>query len=992
MRVIYMKRVVMFVLLVMTNMVVFAQSGGIRGHVYDDTNQTLSGASVFIRELNRSVGTDDKGNFSIPNLPDGSYTLVISYIGYERTEKNVVVAGQPVALNIQLLPNAEGLDEVVVIGYGTQKKGELTGSLTTVSSKDFQKGVITTPDQLIAGKAAGVQITPAGGRPGSGSTIRIRAGASLNASNDPLIVIDGVPLSSFKNADGDNILPGTANPLGLINPNDIETFTVLKDANATAIYGSRASNGVILITTKKGASGKPTVNFNSQNSVATLAKTLDVLSPQEFRDYVINNGSAAQVERLGEANTDWQKEIFRSALTTDNNLSIAGAYKSLPYRFALGYLGQQGVLKRDRMDRTTGAITLNPKFFDDHLKVDLNLKGSLQNALFGNQDAIFTAIQFDPTKPVYQENAFGNYFEWMQGDNPHPLAPRNPVGLINLKDDNGKVARSFGNLQLDYSFHFLPELRANLNLAYDISRGRGGTEVPDFAAMNFATRGSITRYLTDINNKVGEFFLNYNKTVENIHSNFDVTAGYGYYDFETTTNNYPTLRADGSVLTTPPFLFDIQQNRLISYYGRVIYTLNDKYILSGTARTDGSSRFSSQNRWGFFPSAGFTWRINRESFLQNAEALSQLNLRLSYGVTGQQDGIANYSYLPNYYLSVNESQYQFGDQFYPTYSPMAYDQDIRWESTATYNGGLDYGFLDGRISGSIDVYYKRTKDLLSVIPIPVGTNFSNLLLTNVGNMENRGVELNLNATPVKHDDFVWDVNFNFTYNHNKVTNLTAVDDPNYFTEVGNIEGGTGQNVQVHTLGYSPFTYRLYKQVYDNDGRPLEGVYADLNGDGEINDLDRQLRHAPLPKYLLGFSTNFNYKKWTLNAVLRSNIGHYVYDNVSSNMAIRNNILNPAGNLNNAPRDFLTTNFQVNNAISDYYLHNASFLRMDNLGLSYDLGQLSFNSTAKLSIAANVQNVFTITNYKGVDPEIQEGIDNRVYPRPRTFVLGVNLGF
>jgi len=987
-----MKGVILVSILLVANILAFAQNGGIRGVVYDENNQTLPSASVTIKELNRKLSTDDQGVFFVDRIPNGTYTLVVSYIGYIVKEQSVQIAGEITAVQVHMSMSAEGLDEVVVIGYGTQKKGELTGSVTTVSSKDFQKGVITTPDQLISGKAAGVQITPAGGQPGSGSTIRIRAGASLNASNDPLIVIDGVPLSSFKDAGGNNILPGTANPLGLINPNDIETFTVLKDANATAIYGSRASNGVILITTKKGASGKPTINFTSQNSVATLAKTIDVLSSQEFRDYVLNNGSAAQIERLGDADTDWQDEIFRSALTTDNNLSIGGSYKSLPYRFAVGYLSQQGVLKRDHMDRTTGAISLNPKFFDNHLKVDLNLKGSLQNAMFGNQDAIFTAIQFDPTKPVYEENAFGNYFEWMQGANPHPLAPRNPVGLLQLKDDNGKVARSFGNLQLDYSFHFLPELRANLNLAYDISRGRGGTEVPAFAAMNFSTGGSITRYLTDINNKVGEFFLNYNKTIENIHSNVDVTAGYGYYDFKTTTNNYPTLRADGSVLTTPPFPFDIQQNRLISYYGRIIYTLNDKYILSGTARTDGSSRFSPQNRWGFFPSAGFTWRMNKEAFLENAAALSQLNLRLSYGITGQQDGIANYSYLPNYYMSVNESQYQFGNQFYPTYSPIAYDQDIRWESTTTYNGGLDYGFLDGRISGSIDVYYKKTKDLLSVIPIPVGTNFSNLLLTNVGNMENRGVELNLNATPVKQDDFIWDVNFNFTYNHNKVTNLTAVDDPNYFTEVGNIEGGTGQNVQVHTLGYSPFTYRLYKQVYDDSGRPLEGVYADLNGDGEINDLDRQLRHSPLPKYLLGFSTNFNYKKWTLNAVLRSNIGNYVYDNVSSNMAIRNNILNPAGNLNNAPIDILNSNFRINNAISDYYLHNASFLRMDNLGLSYDVGKLSVHSTAKLSISANVQNVFTITNYKGVDPEIQSGIDNRVYPRPRTFVLGLNLGF
>lgn len=987
-----MKSVVLSLLLIMIATLAFSQTGSIQGIVYDEKNQTLPAASVLIKELNKSAGTDDKGRFSMSSIANGTYTLVVSYIGYETKEQTITVSNVAASASIYLQPSAEGLDEVVVIGYGTQKKGELTGSVTTVGSKDFQKGVITSPDQLISGKAAGVQITPVGGRPGAGSTIRIRAGASLNASNDPLIVIDGVPLSSFKDGSGNNILPGTSNPLSLINPNDIETFTVLKDANATAIYGSRASNGVILITTKKGATGKPIITFSTQNSIATVGKTIDVLSPQQFRDYVTANGSDSLIAKLGDANTDWQKEIFRTAFATDNNLSIGGSYKSLPYRVAFGYLNQQGILKRDDMNRTSAAISLNPKFFDNHLKVDLNLKGSLQKANFGNQDAIYAALQFDPTKPVNQENEFGGYYEWMQGAIPHPLAPRNPVGLIDLKKDHGKVNRSFGNLQLDYSFHFLPELHANLNLGYDISRGQGGTEVPAFAAMNFTTGGRVTQFLTDINNKVGEFFLNYNKTFDDIKSNVDITAGYGYYDYKTTTNNYPTLRADRSVLTTPPFAFDIPQNRLISYYGRIIYTLDDKYILSGTARTDGSSRFSPDNRWGFFPSAGFTWRMKKEAFLAEAEALSSLNLRLSYGVTGQQDGIANYSYLANYYQSVNEAQYQFGNQFYPTYSPIAYDQDIRWESTTTYNGGIDYGFLDGRINGSIDVYYKKTKDLLSVIPIPIGTNFSNLLLTNVGNMENRGVEFNVNLIPIKQEDFSWDVNFNFTYNHNEVTNLTAVDNPNYFTQVGYIEGGTGQNVQAHVVGYSPFTYRLYKQVYDENGKPLEGVYADTNGDGIVNDLDRQLNKSPLPKYIMGFSTSLNYKKWTLSTVLRANIGNYVYDNVSSNMANRNNILNPVGIVNNAPVDFLNSNFTVNNALSDYYLYNASFLRMDNLGLTYNVGKLSPNSSAKLSISGNVQNVFTITNYHGIDPEIQTGIDNRFYPRPRTFVLGLNVGF
>jgi len=982
----YMKRMLVSYMLLWTVIAVHAQSGGIIGRVVDENNQPLVGASIQVQQLNRTARTDEEGRYSLTGIVDGTYVIAVSYLGYLTSEQRITVSGIPVTVNVMLQPDEQSLEEVVVIGYGTQRKGELTGSLTSVNAKDFQKGIITTPEQLISGKVAGVQITPNGGRPGAGSTIRIRAGASLNASNDPLIVVDGVPLSNTG-------IDGSPNALGLINPNDIESYTILKDANATAIYGSRASNGVILITTKKGASGRPTVNFSSQNSLATLGRRLEVLSADQLRQYVQANGSNAHIALLGSENVDWQDVIYREAFATDNNLSISGTSGFLPYRVSVGFLRQDGILKRDEMDRTSAAISLSPKFFDNHLRVDLNVKGSMQNSMFANQGAIFNSLQFDPTQPIHAENAFGNYFEWKQGDNPHPLAPRNPLGLIDLRDDNAKVNRSFGNLQLDYAFHFLPELRANLNLGYDLSRGRGNVFVPAHAAQNFTTQGTQSRYLTDISNQVAEFYLNYNKTFAGaVRSNLDVTAGYGYYDYKTTRNNYPTLRADGSVLSTPNFPFDIPQNRLISYYGRAIYTLADKYILSGTLRTDGSSQFSPENRWGIFPSAGLTWRIKNEAFLADADGLSSLNLRLSYGKTGQQDGIANYGYLSNYYLSSNESQYQLGDAFYQTYSPIAYDQDIRWESTATYNAGLDYGFVGNRINGTIDVYYKKTEDLLSVIPIPVGTNFSNLLLTNVGNMENTGVELNINAIPVQQENLAWDLNFNFTYNHNKVTNLTAVDDPNYFTEVGYIEGGTGQNVQVHTVGYSPFTYRLYKQVYHEDGTPLEGVYEDLDGNGMINDLDRNLYKSPLPSYILGFTTGLTYKKWNINTVLRANIGNYVYDNITSNMAVRNNVINPAGVVNNAPVDILNSNFQTNRAMSDYYLHNGSFLRMDNLSLSYNVGRLLANGVGNLLISANVQNVFTITKYKGIDPEVQSGIDNRVYPRPRTFVLGLNLGF
>lgn len=986
------RRVMAMSFLMLLSAFTFAQTARLQGRVVDSEGVGVPGATIQILGQQISTSSGANGEYRLGNISAGSHRVVVNMMGYETAEQNATLTVGDNTLNFTLETASSSLGEVVVIGYGTQKKGDLTGSLTTVSSKDFQKGLISSPEQLIAGKVAGVQITTSGGQPGGGATIRVRAGASLNASNDPLIVVDGVPLST-------GAISGVANPLALINPNDIETFTVLKDANATAIYGSRASNGVVLITTKKGSSGQPSINFSSQNSLAQIAQKVDLLSADQIREYVNVEGNDAQRASLGDANTDWQDEIYRQAFATDNNLSVAGAIRpNLPYRVSVGYLNQQGILKRDRMERTTAGINFAPKLLDNSLQIDINLKGSISNSQFANQDAIGAAIQFDPTKPVYTENRFGNYYEWTQFNNstglddPNPNAPRNPVALLNLKDDQGKVARSFGNIQFDYALPFLPELHANLNLGYDVSRGEGNTFIPDYAASHINTLGERTQYKKEITNTVGEFYLNYTKDLASIQSNINATAGYGYYDNRSKEYNFDRTSADGEVLSTPTFPFDIPHSRLISYYGRLIYTYSDKYIFSGTVRTDGSSRFSEENRWGVFPSVGATWRIKEESFLKDNNTVSDLKLRLSYGVTGQQDGIANYSYLPNYVRSMNESLYQFGNTFYNMYTPVAYDKNIRWESTATYNGGIDYGFLNGRLSGSLDVYFKKTKDLLSTIPIPVGTNFSNLLLTNVGNMENKGVEFSVNGAAIRKDDLNLDLGFNFTYNHSKVTNLTAVDDPNYLVEQGGISGSTGNNIQAHVVNRMPYSYRVYRQVYGEDGSPLEGIYEDLNGDGIINDNDRYFYKSPLPTYFLGFTAQLNYKKWTLNTVLRSNIGNYVYDNVSSNFASRYNVLDPNGPINNAPTSFLGAQFAQKQYNSDYYVHNASFLKMDNLSVSYAAGSILKNVAGRLTISASLQNVFTVSNYKGIDPEISGGIDNRFYPRPRTYVLGVNLDF
>jgi TonB-linked SusC/RagA family outer membrane protein len=991
MRVFYLLKQGLLVLLVFSALMVKAQTGSVSGKVLDETGLPLPGASVVVKGTTRSTSTDGNGNFKLAGLSNGSITLSASFIGYQTLDKAVSVSANA-TVNFQLVPDAQKLNEVVVIGYGTAEKKNLTGSITTVSAKDFQKGTISTPEQLIQGKVAGVNIISGGGSPGGGSTIRIRGGASLNASNDPLIVVDGVPFSG-------NSIGNAPSPLSLINPNDIETFTVLKDANATAIYGSRASNGVILITTKKGASGEPVITFSTNNSIATVAKKVDVLSSDQIRAYVAAHPEITYDDGksfsaiLGKANTDWQDEIYRNAFASDNNLSIAGTFKGVPYRVSGGYLHQDGVVIGGNLKRGTGALTLSPRLFQDHLKIDLNLKGALTESQYPNDGAIGSAIQFDPTQSVAGPATYGGYFEWLRGDGSlNPNAPRNPVALIRLQDNHGNAARSFGNAKLDYSFHFLPELHANLNIGYDVSKGYGATFVPSFAAQSFSNLGSATTRKNTEVNKFSEFYLNYAKTVESIKSRFDVTAGYGYYDDAVTNFNYNSYNGLGTLLTTPVFPLSVERNKLLSYYGRFTYTLADKYILSGTMRADASSKFSADNRWGYFPSAAFTWRAIGEDFLKNSSVISDLKLRLSYGETGNKDGIGNYDYLAKYYANSNQGQYQVGNTFYNYYSPAGYDPDLKWETTTTYNAGLDYGFLKGRLYGSIDVYYKKTKDLLSTINIPVGTNFTNLLTTNVGNMDVRGAEASLNFVAIQKQDITWEFGFNAAYNKRKVTNLTLNPDPGSKVGAGDIAGGTGVTLKYNAVNQLPGSFFVYKQVYNADGKPLEGVYEDLNGDGVINTSDQYFYKSPDPNLTFGFNTSFTYKRWTATTVIRANLGNYVYDNVSSNFGVRSNILSPSGLINNASSDFLNTNFQTNQYMSDYYVKNASFLKMDNLGLSYNVGKLSKTGNSTLRISANCQNVFVVSKYKGLDPELVTGIDYNLYPRPRTYTLGLNVGF
>jgi iron complex outermembrane receptor protein len=981
------------VVAVLLSLTVLAQPRTITGKVSDAGNKPLAGVTVSVKnKTNAATTTDENGSFSI-SAASGDI-LVFSSIGYTESEQRV---GSGNSISINLSTNITSMNEVVIVGYGTARKKDLTGAVATVTAKDFQKGVITTPEQLIAGKIPGVSIISNSGQPGSGSTIRIRGGSSLSASNDPLIVIDGVPLDN-------NSISGAGNQLSFINPNDIESFTVLKDASAAAIYGTRASNGVIIITTKKGRSGGLKVNFSSVNSLSMVRKKVDVLSADQFRAVVNAKGTAAQKAMMGGASTDWQDEIYQTAFATDNNISVTGGISNLPYRFSLGYQNQDGILKTDNLQKTSLSLVVNPSFFNNHLKVDINLKGTLQNARFANQAAIGGAVSFDPTQPVYSKSTrFGGYYEWLNAGSAtglEPLAGRNPVGLLNQRVDKSDPQRSIGNIQLDYKFHFLPELRANLNAGFDVAKGTGTVFVSDSAAAGYlagGTGGSNDHYKQTRRNTLFEFYLNYTKELKSIKSRVDVTAGYSYNNYLSTNYNYASYTARGVKYpnTDPAFPFNKPEHTLLSYFGRANYAFLDRYLLTATLRRDGSSRFAPVNRWALFPSVALAWKVKDESFLKNSKTISDLKLRLGYGVTGQQDGIGNYDYLSYYSLSSTSASYQFGNTFYQGFRPGGFYANRKWEQTATTNLALDFGFLDNRITGSVDFYLKKTSDLLNNIPQPAGTNFSAFIVANVGDMENKGVEFNISVQPIRKKDLVWDVNFNITYNKNTIKNLTVVpNDKNYpgFPS-GTIAGGIGgQFVYINAVGFSRNTFNLYKQVYDSAGKPVEGVFVDFNDDGLINQSDLYKGKSSIPKVFMGFSTNLSYKKWNAGFVMRASIGNYAYNNNYSQAGVLAQITGNAV-LYNASVSYLDTRFYGNSQelLSDYYIENASFLKMDNLNIGYNIGRV-YRNKANLRLNANVQNVFTVTKYKGLDPEVSSGIDNNLYPRPRIFSLGLNLDF
>lgn len=996
----------------------FAQST-ITGQVKDATGEPVIGASVLINGTSNGTVTDLDGNFSV-NVQPGA-TLTISYIGFQKQQ---VAATNGMVITLQE-DQAQQMNEVVVIGYGAVKKSDLTGSVTALKPDSKNKGLVVNAQDMLAGKVAGVSVTSDGGTPGGGANIRIRGGSSLNASNNPLIVIDGVAMDQTG-------IKGVSNPLSLVNPQDIESFNVLKDASATAIYGSRGSNGVIIITTKKGRRGLQ-VSYNGSFTVSRNSKNLDVLSADEYRSLIAkkfgtdlytldSNGNKVPTaySRLGSANTNWQNEIFRTALSHDHNVAVSGQVGDwLPYRVSAGYTNQQGIIKTSNFERFTGALTLSPSFLNDHLKVTLNAKGMWTKNRYADGEAIKAARQFDPTQPVYASgyDNFGGYYQWLDdgtalNDSSWPktyysLATKNPVSILNLKNDRA-ISRDFlGSADVDYKVHGFEDLRFHVTAGVDVAKGRQVTDVDPASpqAIYYGSYGWESQLKRNMQlSAYAQYYHDFNDKAKN---HFDIMAGYEWAHFWHNTNNaywsyYPSTNGDatlaGKQRNYAPYYY-ATENYLVSFFGRANWSLMDgRYMVTATVRNDGSSRF--KEHWATFPSFAFAWRINEENLFKQIDWLSDLKLRLSWGMTGQQEGIGDYNYFAIYEMNTgNESTYPTAGNG-SLARPKAYDPNLKWETTTSYNVGLDWGILKQRLTGSVDWYYRKTTDLLNSATVPAGANFRNQVMSNIGSMYNMGVETSLHWLAVNAKDFNWTMDYNFTYNYNKITNLNGGSDPNYFVPTGGISAGTGGNIQAQHVGNAVNSFHVFQQAYDKNGKPLEGVVVDRNSDGKITDADKYYYKAPAAPVTMGFASRFEYRNWDLGFALRASLGNYVYNDAfasTSNMS-NSEIFVKSKFLVNRPTDVVADNWlstETTSTQTDYWVQNASFLKMDNVTLGYSFANLlkqgSWNGITG-RIYGTVNNVFCLTKYKGLDPEVFNGIDNNLYPRPISFILGLNLNF
>lgn len=997
---------------VFVNFFVYSQGASIKGTVRDTLGNPLFNTKILVEGLGRGAVTNDLGQYEIKDIPSGKYTVLFRNIEFKALSRNVeLIAPQTFVLNV-MLSNEKEFEEVLIIGYGTTRTSDMTGAATIVGKEDFVKGNVGTPEQLIQGKVAGVKINSNDGAPGSGSTIRLRGGTSINASNDPLLVVDGVPLDNGGVA-------GSPNPLSLINPDDIESFVILKDASATAIYGSRGANGVILITTKKGSKKTDQVRatLNTNVSYMTIPKYAEVLSGDDFRRLVDSLGTPAQKARLGAENTDWQREVFNSAFTTDVNASVSGGIKNLPYRLSIGNRGENGLLRGDKFTRNSLSLNLNPTFLNNKLLIEFNNRLAQTSNSFANRGALGAAY-FDPTQPVRSDSSiyvpYDGYFEWLQNNgNPNVIAPRNPVALLAHREDRSTVFRYIGNLKATYTVHGFEDLKFTMNVGTDQMVGSGYSITQAVSGSGFFSEGSYNDYRQRKGNKLLEVYANYNNASKGSKHYVDATLAYTAQDWFTFSPNRPTYnQAKDSIINPAPANPFDTRNALISMIGRSIYSYDNRYVLTATLRRDGSSRFSPQTRWGLFPSVAAAWIVTKEKFMEDKmKHLNLLKVRAGWGVTGQQDGIGDYAYIPNYFIGGPTAQYSFGGTFFNIIRPDGFDANLKWETTASINMGVDFGLFKDRISGSIDVYRKDTRDLLATVPVAAGTNFTNQILTNVGSMRNQGIEFSLNSGIIAKKDMRLNVLANATYNQNEVLKLSQVEDPNATgVLVGGIAGGVGNTIQIHQVGFPTFAYYVLEQRYDVNGNYIEAgtanpnggnytlldAFVDQNGDEIINAQDRYIFQQAVPKWFLGLSLDFTYKKWFAGMSARSELGGYIYNNIRSNNSSYQSIGGTQNFLNNIASFYQEDGRRFNTEQqywSDHFMEKANFFRLDYVSLGYDFGKLKVLKD-KVSFRAScvVNNVIVVTKYSGLDPEINGGIDNNIYPRPRVYSINLSFNF
>ena len=1003
----------------------------VKGHVKDAQGEPVIGATVRVVGTQTATVTDFDGNFALKANQGADIT--VSFVGYQTA--TVKAAAN---LEVTLQDDATVLENVVVIGYGRARKTDLTGSVTAIKPDDMNHGLQTSAQDMLQGKVAGVNITNSGGEPGAGATIRIRGGSSLNASNNPLIVIDGLAMDSYG-------MQGASNPLNLVNPNDIESFTVLKDASATAIYGSRASNGVIIITTKKGQkNSKPRISYNGNVSVSAIKKKMDVMDGPQYmayvKDRVMNEKGLTEEQYLASdyyknlgyydadgnhlfANTDWQDEIYRTAVSTDHNITVSGGIKNMPYRVSLGYTDQNGIVKTSNYQRYTASLNLSPSFLNDHLNINFNAKGMYSKTTYANSgSAIGGAIYMDPTKPIYdskQDNGFGGYWQWGStadwedskwNTNINTYATGNPVAALNNYSNEGKSKALIGNLEADYKIHGFEDLHLHMNAGMDLTSGKSNVnQTPYTYSSGTYYYGNYGWNEQDTYNLSLSLYAQYMKDIADTH-HIDIMAGYEWQHFHIKTDYfycgyYPSTSQkvddNGNSLAGTQYLpsentLYKSENYLVSFFGRLNYSLLDRYMLTFTLRDDGSSRFSKDNRWGVFPSVALAWKINEEPFLKKANWLSDLKLRLGWGITGQQEGIGDYTYIATYTPNSQGAYYKlFGDG--QTYRPDAYNPDLTWEKTTTWNAGIDFGILNNRLSMSMDFYHRKTKDLINTVVVPVGTNFSNKVSSNIGSLHNTGFEFAANWRAIQAKDWNWQIGYNLTWNKNEIDELIASSGDDYKILHGGLAiGDSGSDgVKAWQVGHPVEAYYVYQQVYDVNGQPVEGQYVDRNGDGIINSDDRYFYKKSTPDVTMGLTSKVTYKNWDFGFSLRASINNYVYNGVeagNSNLVLSNVFLGNAWhNVIDMARAKNWQTGTVHGALSDYYIQNASYLKCDNITLGYSFDTL-FGLKASGRVYATAQNVFTITDYKGLDPEIDGGYDGNIYPRPFVGILGLNLNF